>query len=149
MQRGPGEQRAQGNGLGEQRGWASVSSRARAGQRKARDALGGRDLGRAGGPHRWVAQELWGGSGPRGRPWEGKEGGALGRAAGRAGWAEWAAGEKRRGRRDGPHGRGPGPAGDFGGFLFFHFLLISFLYFLIKHMLHKFTPPPKWKYTLA
>jgi hypothetical protein len=56
---------------------------------------------------------------------------------------------ERRGRRDGPQGRGAGPARDFGGFLFLHFLLISFLYFLIKHMLHKFTPQPKWKYTPA
>jgi hypothetical protein len=44
---------------------------------------------------------------------------------------------------------GSGRLGTLGGFLFLHFLLISFLYFLIKYMLHKFTPPPKWKYTPA
>jgi hypothetical protein len=57
--------------------------------------------------------------------------------AGKGGEKRWATGKR------------VGPAGDFGGFLFLHFLLISFLYFLIKHMLHKFTPQPKWKYTPA
>jgi hypothetical protein len=51
----------------------------------------------------------------------------------------------KEGRRDGPQGRGVGPVGDFGGLSISPFLT----YFLIKHMLPKFTPQQKWKYTPA
>jgi hypothetical protein len=107
-------------------------------------------VGRGGRAWRWAEQlsvqaRRGRATGRRGRAWSSRPG-EVGRGGGEA---QSGPSRERMGRRDGPQGRGVGPAGDIGAFYFSISYLFPFLYFLIKHMLHKFTPQPKRKYTPA
>jgi hypothetical protein len=84
----------------------------------------------------WAAQLGWPAGAGTGHGWAAQLRAVVSRGWGKwraAGWAgereafEWTERGKKRGRIDGPHGRGVGPAGDFGGRLFYFSLSFNLL----------------------